>query len=122
MCRSKLHSSKMENIVYLWVHVSGEASYLDTQLSRDRVEQEVDSTTTTTTTTTTAGTPRQWWFSWWVVTITVQVMDLYMSLSQRLELIEATEYDCFYWYWDFICNAACHTMEKMRSSRLTYHQ
>jgi len=103
----------------LWVHVSGEASYLDTQLSKDPSEEKEPATTTTTTTDVThqQQRSRQWWFSWWVLTITAQIMDIYMSLNKYLNLIEINEYDSFYWYWDYICNAASHTMEKLRTNR-----
>ena len=131
VCRSKLHSSKFENIIYLWVHVSGEASYLDTQLTKDPTEATDNNSRSTSSSSeenpqqqqlsgqqrSVKSTNRQWWFSWWVLTITAQVMDLHMSLTLRLDLIDVNEYDSFYWYWDYICNAASHTMEKLRTNR-----
>ena len=107
--------------------MSGEASYLDTQLTKDPAEA-TDSSNNNNNSNSTDDTQqqqqrssnsvnRQWWFSWWVLTITTQVMDLHMSLSLRLDLIDVNEYDSFYWYWDYICNAASHTMEKLRTNR-----
>ena len=118
--------------------MSGEASYLDTQLTKDPTEATDNNSRSTSSSSeenqqqqqqqlsgqqlsgqqrSVKSVNRQWWFSWWVLTITTQVMDLYMSLTLRLDLIDVNEYDSFYWYWDYICNAGSHTMEKLRTNR-----
>ncbi|KAJ1442253.1 hypothetical protein B484DRAFT_390221 [Ochromonadaceae sp. CCMP2298] len=60
----------------------------------------------------------QQWCSLWALLMTVQVMDLYLSLTVENDLLQVEEWDFFYWYWDYVCSTGVFTAEKLRNQRL----
>lgn len=117
VCRSRLLSSRMENVIALWGHVAGEALYVDEKFREDcGIGGDQQATATATAAAQQQQQPMQW-CSLWALLLTVQMMDLYMGLVVEMNLLQPSEWDYFYWYWDYICSTASYTVDRMRSQK-----
>ncbi len=58
---------------------------------------------------------KQIWFSHYTMISTCSLMDLHMLLLVEMDLVDVTELDYFYWYWDFICSSWLYAYEGLRT-------
>ncbi len=58
---------------------------------------------------------KQIWFSHYTMISTCSLMDLHMLLLIEMDLVDVTELDYFYWYWDFICSSWLYAFEGLRT-------
>ncbi len=99
VCRSRI-ISRMENILSLWGHVATEAMYVD-----DRIRLEL----------TLPAEQQHKWLSAWAIVMTTKFMDIYMELLMDMDVLDKTEFDSFYWYWDYILTTQGHAIDRLRS-------
>lgn len=61
--------------------------------------------------------PNSLWLSTWTCLHTTKAMDLFFRLLVEMDIVEAYEWDYFYWYWDFVCSAYSHALDKLQGMR-----
>ena len=61
------------------------------------------------------GGSKQIWFSHYTMISTCSLMDLHMLLLVEMDLVDVSELDYFYWYWDFICSSWLYAHEGLRT-------
>lgn len=49
-------------------------------------------------------------------------MDMYMALQIENDLVQTSELDYFYWYWDYLNNFKSYLMDQMKACRVAYEE
>lgn len=107
VCRARV-SSNLQNVLSLWGSVSVEAVYVDDSIKQAIENKEVDL-------------PKyieaEQWCNSWTVTLTTYFMDLFMKISIENNILDSSEWDYFYWYWDYLLTSQSHAISKLYNSR-----